>query len=181
MKKYGIIAISGSPGTGKTAVAELLAKKIGARIVEVKKLKIRHGYDKERKSKVIDPIILERYVRKIKENTVIVEGIPAHAIHNRIAIILRCRPDIMARRLKKRGWPERKIKENVEAEILDEITIEALEANRNVYEIDTSRISPAKVVLIAQNILNGKGQKYKAGHVDWTRKYARILAKKKRY
>ena len=69
----------------------------------------------------------------------------------------------------------------MEAEILDEITIEALEANRNVYEIDTSSLRTERAASIAERILDGKGKKYKAGHVDWTRKYARMLAAKKSY
>src|SRR3989338_7356909 len=53
-----IIAITGTPGTGKTALAKALAKKLNYKYVDVNKIINKHniseGYDKKRKTKIID-------------------------------------------------------------------------------------------------------------------------------
>ena len=53
-----IIAASGTPGTGKTTLSKRLAKKLGYFYLDVNKLiiknKLYEGYDKKRKTKVVD-------------------------------------------------------------------------------------------------------------------------------
>ena len=176
-----IVTISGSPGTGKTLMARYLSKTTGFSLVEVKKLKIRHGYDRKRKSRIINPSVLKKKIREMAGScgNLIVEGIPSHSAKSDIVIILRCRPDILRRRLRKRKWPEKKIIENVQAEILDAITIDALEENRNVYEIDTSGIPATKAAAIAMKIIEKPRarKRYMAGKIDWTGRYGRMLLK----
>lgn len=173
------VCISGSPGTGKTEIASRLSKITGFMLVEVKKMKIRHGYDAGRKAKIINPAVLEKAAAKIhgKEGNIILEGIPSHATKCDVCIVLRCSPDILAMRMKKRGWGRMKINENVQAEILDATTIEAIGVNKRVYEIDTSKTSIEKAANIAMRIINepAKMKKYSAGRIDWTRKFAKML------
>ena len=61
-------------------------------------------------------------------------------------VILRCRPDILARRLRERGYGEEKVQENAEAEALDAILIEALEVHpeEHIIVIDTTEESLEK-------------------------------------
>ena len=58
-----LITISGTPGTGKTAVAKILAKQMKARLIDtgylVKKYKIKTTMDRKRNTKIIDTKKLE--------------------------------------------------------------------------------------------------------------------------
>jgi adenylate kinase len=54
--------------------------------------------------------------------------------------VLRCRPDELRKRLARRKYPEKKIRENAEAEALDVILIETAEAfdPPQILELDTT-------------------------------------------
>ena len=176
-----IISISGTPGTGKTDVAKIIAKDIGANLITIKnvikKEKVPYNHDKERKTRIIDIKDLKKAVEKNIDNskTNIIEGHLSHLIKSDIVVILRCNPKILEKRLKKRKWAKKKINENVLAEILDATTIEALEVNsrKNVFEIDTSRISADRTAKIALKIINRDAEKYLSGKIDWAEKYLR--------
>lgn len=53
-----VIAVTGSPGTGKTAMAKKLAKRLDFYYLDVNKLvsknKLSEGYDRKRKTKIVD-------------------------------------------------------------------------------------------------------------------------------
>ncbi len=88
------------------------------------------------------------------------------------ALILRCDPLILEERLRSKGWPETKIKENVGAEILDVIKVEAFEIMDKVYEIDTSNKSPEDIANAIEDIIDGK---YEDPKIDWLDKYEYLL------
>ncbi len=109
----------------------------------------------------------------------IVEGHVAHIIKADKVFVLRCSPPILIKRMRKKGWGAAKIKENIEAEILDVITTEALEMNKknNVVEIDTSMRSPSQIAALIGKILNNHRlqRKYSAGSIDWSERYKKYL------
>ena len=70
-----------------------------------------------------------------------------------------------------------KIKENVDAEILGVITSEALEFNKKVYEVDTSRSDIDQNVNDIIKILNDHTKDYGIGLIDWLEKYEKRLLK----
>ena len=176
-----IIAISGIPGTGKTVVARLLAKQLNANLIDLKKLKVKCRIDRKRKTKIIDQKDLQKAVnkelRKGDKRINIIESHLSHLLKADFVIILRTNPLILEKRLKNRNWARKKIKENLQAEILDEITIEAMEKHRNVFEIDTTRKSKKNTIAIIQAILKKKPKKYKPGNIDWSEKYKNYLIK----
>lgn len=182
-----IIAISGTPGTGKTDVAEILAKRLGANLITIplllRKKQLGYGYDRKRKTKVIDEKDFEKAVKSsiVKNKANIVESHLAHLVKSDSVFVLRANPAVLERRLKKRKWPKEKVRENVEAEMLDEITIEALQKNRNVYEIDTSSADAQKTADVVLRILNNYpyGKKYRAGRISWLKKYGRKVLRRK--
>jgi len=166
------VALSGTPGTGKTTVASIL-KDRGHLVLELNLL-IREGdllgdYDPERDTFEVDIGKLRDSLPEIdRDEKIILEGHMAHLMPVGMAIVLRCRPSILEKRLQTRGYSDRKIRENVEAEACDVILIEALDEMDQVFEIDTSDLSPEEVADAVEEILGGETKKYLPGHIDWS-------------
>ena len=183
-----ILAITGTPGTGKTSVC----KAFGREYVDLNNLVEAKGFytgvDPERGSLIADLDKLREYVRHEAEKVLVIEGHLAHLLNPDVAIVLRADPSVLAGRLKQKGFPPQKIQENVEAETLDVILIEAVELCDIVYEVDTSGKSVEKVTAIVREIIDAEAEaeveigeesgiekkkalraRYKPGSVDWTR------------
>lgn len=158
-----MIALTGTPGTGKTAVAEEL-KKRGYKVVSVVEFARIHNciLDEDEEGVVVD---VERLAKFRFDG--IVEGHLSHLISPDLVIVLRCNPLVLRERLAGRGWDEEKIMENVEAELLDVILVEALGECKNVYEIDTTHMSVVEVAGIVEEIVAGEKEKYEPGKIDW--------------
>jgi len=106
----------------------------------------------------------------VGENLVI-EGHLAHHISD-IAIVLRLSPDELELRLRERGYTEAKVQENVLAETIDVILVEAVEWCERVYEIDTTGRTVEEVAGAIREILDAIGRGitidgYRPGSVDW--------------
>jgi adenylate kinase len=161
---YGI---SGIPGTGKSAIAEELEKR-GYPVVHATETTREFiiEADNERDTVIIDE---DAWIASFKPVDGFIEGHLAHLLPCELVIILRCRPDILKSRLLKRGYPEKKIRENVEAEALDVILVEALEIHPpgHILEIDTTHVAiPACVEHIEQFIRREIPSSY--GKNDWS-------------
>jgi adenylate kinase len=177
-----IITITGSPGTGKTRVAEELGRLTGIDVVSltvlVRSKKIRSEYDRKMKTYIVDESALDKDIRKIidvKKNHII-EGLLAHFIKSDLCVVLRTNPEVLEKRLAKRRWTKEKVRENLQAEILDAITIEATGGNRKIMEIDTSKKTPESTAkLIAKILASKSSKKFAAGRVDWMEKYKNYL------
>jgi len=168
-----IIVISGVGAAGKTTTAKLLAKELKYKLIRLDKLakkkKFFIGYDKKRKSYIVSISKLKEEVKKIakKNPDLVLESLYAHEFPADFVFVLRCNPKVLEKRLKKKyNWPT-KIVENKEAEMIGLITQEALEFNKNVFEIDTTRKTPQQTVKAMKEILSGKKSKYRAGNIDW--------------
>ena len=146
-----IISISGTPKTGKTAVAKALAKKLRWKLISLNQLAqekgLYLGYDKSRKSRIVDIKRLKSEVRKLSHlyKNLILEAHYSHDIPCDSVVILRTNPGELRRRMRKAGWPKKKIEENIEAEIMEVVKGEALESAKRVLEIDTTGRKPAWV------------------------------------
>lgn len=167
------ITITGTPGTGKTTLARNL-KKQGFNVLDMKKIqkKAERGYDKIRKAKIISESRLRKEIRKglkKERRKIIMESHLSHFASPKqvdLCIVLRCSPRALKSRLKKRGYKKEKIKENVLAEALDEILIEAEEMGHKIYEINTTGRKPKDTARIALEAIK-KGLE-KKGIVNWT-------------
>ena len=173
------LALTGTPGTGKTTTAGLLQAK-GFSVVDLHAFAIdKHvteGIDPKRNSVILDP---ERLTPLVEENfdrktDVIFEGHLTHLLScmDKI-VILRCRPDVLKQRLEKKGWNIEKIRENLEAEIIDVVLCEAVDIHgeSNVFEMNTTDVSPERITGdILELFSNGFSMRddFKVGQIDWS-------------
>ena len=173
MKK--VIFISGTPCTGKTTVSELLASKLGCKLIKINDLAIENdfvlGIDEAKGYKVIDIDKLNEKVMEIisgNDDLLIFEGHLAHLCDGADkVIILRVRPEILESRLKARDYSEAKIRENLEAEAMGVCTAEAYDIyGENVSEIDASDLSIDEVVKLLFDVVNGKVD-FPVGEIDF--------------
>lgn len=148
--------ITGTPGTGKTAVAAELERR-GHRVVRltgtVRPYIVEE--DRARQTLVVD---VDRWAAEFEPVEGIVEGHLAHLLPCDRVVVLRCRPDVLAARLASRNYPEEKIAENVEAEALDVILIETLEEHpgEHVLEVDATALSVSAVADRIEQFIRGE-------------------------
>ncbi|MEM3546615.1 MAG: adenylate kinase family protein [Candidatus Bathyarchaeia archaeon] len=174
------IVVTGTPGTGKTVFSEALAREIGFTHIDVGRFCLDRGlilgFDDERQTHIVDMVRLRRAIRGIKNDDVVLDGHIAHLIapykYVRIAFVLRCHPRVLMMRLKSKGYPHRKIHENVMAEILDVCLVEASEVYMDkLCELDSTDKPVEQLISEALAFYRGEA-KPKIGIVDWISKLA---------
>lgn len=173
-KRCMIIAISGTPGTGKTRVAKAISKNLGYKVIEISKL-IGINPNSETKISLAE---LNKLIKPYITDNTIIESHLAHFLTSKkidFFIILRCNPDILAKRLKKRGYSKQKIYDNVMFEALDGTYIEAKELHKNVIQVDNTALPNKTVNIITLFVTNGRKPKYKK--IDYS-KYLINITKK---
>ncbi len=170
MKK--VVLVTGTPGTGKTSVALGLSKYFGYEYIHI-------GDHREYVSEVvkgvkiidIDKMIAWIKARQEKSERVLV--IDSHLSHHypkeltEICFVLRCDPAELRLRLKERGYNDKKINVNLEAEAMDLILQEALEEGHTVHEINTTHRDVKSSVWEAVKVLE-KSLKPSYGKVDFS-------------
>ena len=188
-----IVAITGTPGVGKTSVCSHL-RELEFQVIDINKLvseRFHKGFDNKRRCFVADLRKLRKHIKRIhksaakekqdnrREHILLLDSHISHLLHPDVAIVLRANPLELAERLRRKGFEERKIKENVQAETLDVILVEAVERCKFVYEIDTTGKSVEAVAECVREILSALREhteerrkemlaKYEVGGVDWS-------------
>jgi adenylate kinase len=164
------IAITGTPGSGKTSVGQVLDAR-GYAVLDLddvaRKEGLITGRDEARQSDEVDVAALRRRIR-IPAKVAFLRSHYSHLMDVNVAIVLRCRPSVLERRLQARGWSPEKVRENVEAEAIGVILQEAVGRLRDVYEVDTTEATPEEVGSTILAILQGKVQGHEPGSVDWS-------------
>lgn len=121
------IAVTGTPGVGKTFVAEKLCGVLGLTHINVSKVAHELGavLEEDEGSSVVDVDILKEKIDEMDD--IVIDSHFAEVFDADFVFVLRCEPKILYKRLTERGYSEEKVKENVEAEILDYCLISAQE------------------------------------------------------
>ncbi|TFG57102.1 MAG: dephospho-CoA kinase [Methanomassiliicoccus sp.] len=166
-----IIALTGTPGTGKSTVARYLSSQ-GWKVLEVNELAKRYGLlkskDVARDSFELDPDDLQQALVQEGMGEGVLVGHLAHLLDVNMVIVLRCHPSKLAERLADRGWPLAKVRENALAEALDIILAESMDGDAPVFEIDTTEMTPEGAAEATLSILAGENEKYAVGNIDWS-------------
>jgi adenylate kinase len=179
------IALTGTPGTGKSTIGKKL-KKNNYFVLDLHKIikdnNFISSYDRSRDTSEVDLERLNNYLNKHvlnqapdkKEHKTGIKFFEGHISHlldhlDRV-IILRCHPEELRERLNVKEWSEKKVMENVEAEALDVILIEAFErySENNIFEINTSKSSIDEVYNDIIKIINGDVKDFHLGNIDWS-------------
>ena len=162
------VALTGTPGTGKSRVAAALSARY--RVVEVADLARAWGVARPLGRGV--EVDLERLISAFRRRAgrlpyELVVGHLAHLLPVRDVVVLRCHPEKLARRLRaaRRGSAEDR-RANYVAEALDLVLAEAVRPRRTVWEVDTSGRSVAHVArAVAERVRQRGPSDY--GRVDW--------------
>jgi len=125
------------------------------------------GRDERRGSDEVDVDALRRNL-SVPAKIAFLKSHYSHLMDVNLVIVLRCRPSVLRKRLEGRGWPEAKVRENVEAEAIDVILQEAVNRLPRVCEIDTTALSPEQTAAEILAILQGRTEGHEPGSVDWT-------------
>ncbi|MBI4019745.1 MAG: adenylate kinase family protein [Candidatus Aenigmarchaeota archaeon] len=145
-----IIAVTGTPGKGKTTIGRLLARELEYGFISLNDLARKKGfycgYDRKRRAKIVDIGLLGKEIGQMAGKNAVIESHYAHEMPCDIIIVLRAKPKELIKRGKKKGWWKGKIAENVQAEIMEVCKSEALERGKPVMEFDTTGRSPGNVV-----------------------------------
>ncbi len=168
-----LYALTGTPGTGKSTLSEELRRR-GYEVVDgtafIAENGLRGEYDEERDTYEVDLDDLNDALEafRSKDAPVVFDSHLSHFMDSSGIIVLSCSPKALAERLRARGYSEAKVRENVQAEILDEILCEATETDIPVGEIDCTSVSVAEAADIAEKIISGNASDYPPGGVDWS-------------
>lgn len=146
MKKA--VIVSGCPGTGKTTIAKNISKEKNYLYIDIneviKENKLKEGYDKKRKSIIVDIKKLNKALINLIKNSEKILVIDGHLSHYlpkeyvKTCFITKCDLKVLKKRLEKREYSKTKVRENLDAEIFDTCRIEALEKGHKVKIVDTT-------------------------------------------
>ncbi len=181
-----IIALTGTPGTGKSTVCEFIKEhslyRDKYRIIDLHKLimdeKLYTGRDEIRDTCIADMERLKvRVLELIKQipdgMDTVMEGHISHYLPSDVIIVLRAAPVALRKRLgKRREYSFDKVKENSDAEALDVILVESVESSDRVFEINTTDMNLVSVVKSVVEIIESlkKGnlpEEYFPGKINW--------------
>ena len=163
------VALTGTPGTGKSTVASQLGD--GLEIITLEEVAIEAEIvaerDAVRNTDIIDIDALREATADLDD--ILIDSHLSHHLPVDLVVVLRCEPTVLEGRLRTRGMAERSIIENAQSEALDLILAEAVahHGREAVYEIDTTEQTIDAVVEEVQAAIEGELEP-RAGIVDFT-------------
>lgn len=180
MSSNRTIAVSGTPGTGKSTFAKRLSEKLDCKLIDLNGIIEKAGiYETDPNgTKVVEPQDLrEAFGEAVNEDIgdKVVDGLLSYLLSpNQVTeiVVLRADPEVLESRLAEREYSDEKIRENLEAEALGIVLGETIQEHgfENVYEIVTTEIGVDEAVDLFLSALNEE-KSLAPGSVDWMEDY----------
>ncbi len=155
------ILITGTPGTGKTAIARKLAKKLNFKLINEKNFALKTKTGKK-KGKEIE-IDTKKFQKKINEllkdkKNIIIEGhvLCEMKIKADLVFLLRTKRALLEKRLKKKGYNEIKIQDNLFCEETDYCKKKTLKNYKKVIEVKNEKTLNSSLQKILKKIQGKK-------------------------
>ena len=168
-----LVALTGTPGVGKSTVSKILAHRFS--VIDIHSYAKEHGlfeeYDEEAGSYDVDVEKLNDAIMSehLDDEVTFLDGHLSHFVDCDMIIVLRCEPRKLSERLKARGYDDNKVRENVQAEVLDVILGESIDSGIRTYEIDCSDMTPDEVAdRIERIVILDEVDDASPGSVDWS-------------
>lgn len=167
-----VVALTGVPGSGKTTLADALARR-GIPVVDLNAFARARGLlgkkDAKRDAFEVDLDELAEQLAdalsSLDDPSVVVEGHFAHEMDVDAIVLLRCDPRVLYERLKARGYGEEKVRENVEAEALDVLAAEVLGTELPAVELDVTGSSVDDAARRVSELVEGGPKGFKGARV----------------
>ncbi|MGC8601691.1 MAG: adenylate kinase family protein [Thermoprotei archaeon] len=164
-----VFFLCGVPGTGKTSIARILKDRYN--VVElgevIKAERLYTNFDEETGSFVIDEEAVRSKIKDLLKDDTIIEWIDLSFVDVQptAAIVLRTNPLVLKKRLEERGYPPKKVKENVLAELLGVVHANIIKKwGDRVFDIDTSTGGPDQSARLFISVIEGRA---KSQAIDW--------------
>ena len=154
-RKRPNILVTGTPGSGKTSTASLIAEELGLKHINVgeliKQYKFYDGFDDTLETHILDEDklldLMESMFQECADNSmgIVADYHSCELFPERwfdLVLVLRTNTDILYDRLEKRGYNEKKRSENLEAEIMQVV----LEEARESYDLEIVHEVPSNTV-----------------------------------
>ncbi|MFW5912920.1 MAG: adenylate kinase family protein [Candidatus Hadarchaeota archaeon] len=160
MDNREIIAVTGTPGTGKSSVACEMASEWNYQLIEINSIIEDEGiyeFD-ENGTKLVDAEDLVGVLSNligVGDDNLILDGHLSHLLPSNLIsriVVLRTDPKVLKERLKRRGYEDDKLRENLESEALGVIMGEVLKLHEEskIYEINTTQMDSSEVLEILE-------------------------------
>ena len=166
-----VIAITGSPGVGKTSVCTNLSD-LGFSVTSVLDLAkiysclgpLEPKFDS--KSVDIDRLVVVADLAGFD----FIDGHLSHHLDVDGIVILRCSPSVLKERLSQRGYSEQKAMANTEWEYIAGICSELIGSQKPILELDTTNSNTEDLVLKIKEFIgnfDSSNSKYEKIEIDW--------------
>ena len=169
--------MTGTPGTGKKTVAPLLAKALGVQCLGINEAARARDLLKKRGDEwEVDTDALRRALHAISTPVVLYGHLLPNSIDGALvsrAVVLRCEPSMLKRRLAERRYSARKLIDNVESELIGLLSSETFDAfgEEKTFEVDTTTTAAEQVASAVVAVVTGDSEP--GPRIDWTLDYDR--------